>query len=216
MPKPSLAPQQARSRESETKLIKAAIGVLGQYGLEGTTIPRVAEQAGLTPGAVYRRFPDKNALLERCIMRILEDEPRQAEQVLTPDIAAKTKLPVLVEKIVRTNLLSLRKNARLVRALRRFVRESDHRAFKRKAMELELRAADHVLDIMLAYRRQIRHPDPRAALSMAFLMLSATLMELVVNDDDTLEHLRNRIPTDDDSLVRELMRMFLGYLGAKP
>lgn len=215
MAKPSLAPQQARSRESETKLIKATIDALSQYGLEGTTIPRVAEQAGLTPGAVYRRFPDKNALLERCILRILEDEPKRAEQVFTPEIVAKTKLPVLIEQLVRANLLSLRKSARLIRALRQFVRESDHHSFKRKAMALELRTSDHVMDIMLAYRKQIRHPDPRAALYMAFLMLNATIVELVVNDDDTLEHLQTRIPTDDDSLVRELARMFLSYLGVK-
>src|SRR5437868_3424328 len=53
----TLAPQQARSRESTRRLLKAAAEVLGQHGLEAATIPRIAEHAGLTPGAVYRRFP---------------------------------------------------------------------------------------------------------------------------------------------------------------
>jgi len=51
----SLAPQQARSRESLRKLLKAAAEVLGQHGLDGATIPRIAAHAGLTPGAIYRR-----------------------------------------------------------------------------------------------------------------------------------------------------------------
>ena len=67
MAKKTLEPQQARSRESTRKLLKAAAEVLGQHGLEGTTIPRIAQHAGLTPGAVYRRFPDKDALLEAVV-----------------------------------------------------------------------------------------------------------------------------------------------------
>ncbi|HET9365675.1 MAG TPA: helix-turn-helix domain-containing protein, partial [Candidatus Angelobacter sp.] len=66
--KRALAPQQERSRESLRKLLKAAAEVLGQHGVEGTTIPRIAQHAGLTPGAVYRRFHDKEALLEEVIL----------------------------------------------------------------------------------------------------------------------------------------------------
>jgi AcrR family transcriptional regulator len=213
MTKPSLEPRQARSRESETKLIKATVNILRQYGLEGATIPRVAEQAGLTPGAVYRRFPDKNALLERCILRILEDQLKHLEQTLTQQVTAKIKLPALIEEIVRANLAGLRTNAKMLHALRQFVRNSDHRAFKRKATELEKSASAYLLNLLMAYQKQIRHPDPKAALSMAFLALNTTLMELFA-EDDTLKHLQDFMPTDDESLVRELKRMFLSYIGA--
>jgi AcrR family transcriptional regulator len=213
MTKPSLAPRQARSRESETKLIKAAVDVLGRYGLEGATIPRVAEHAGLTPGAVYRRFPDKNALLERCILRILEDQLKHLERALTPEIASKSKLAPLVEEIVRAMLVSYQNNAKLLHALRQFSQASDHRAFKRKAVELEIRAVEHLLDVLMAHKKHIRHPDPRAALSMALVTLSATLAELFVVDDN-LKRLQKLMPTDDESLVRELTRMFLSYIGA--
>src|SRR5579863_1422311 len=80
----SLEPQQARSRESLRKLMKAAAEVLGQHGVEGTTIPRIAQHAGLTPGAVYRRFPDKDALLETVILGILERQDERLRMALTP------------------------------------------------------------------------------------------------------------------------------------
>src|SRR5215471_2320095 len=70
--KKALEPQQARRRESLQKLLRAATEVLGQHGVEGATIPRIAQHAGLTPGAVYRRFHDKEALLETAILGILE------------------------------------------------------------------------------------------------------------------------------------------------
>jgi AcrR family transcriptional regulator len=212
MTKPSLAPRQARSRESETKLIKATVEILGKYGLDGATIPRVAEQAGLTPGAVYRRFPDKNALLERCVLRILEDQLKHLEQKWTPELISKTKLSTLVEGMARTNLISMRKNAKLLYALRQFVRDSDHRAFKRKARDLESKAVDFGLNALMAYQKEIRHPEPRTALFVATLTLNATIMEMVVADDN-FEQYQKFMPIDDDSLVRELTRTFLNYIG---
>jgi hypothetical protein len=48
---------------------------------------------------------------------------------------------------------------------------------------------------------------------MALVTLSATLAELFVVDDN-LKRLQKLMPTDDESLVRELTRMFLSYIGA--
>ena len=94
MAKKTLEPQQARSRESTRKLLKAAAEVLGQHGLEGTTIPRIAQHAGLTPGAVYRRFPDKDALLEAVVIGILERQDERLRMALTPDMARQIPLPL--------------------------------------------------------------------------------------------------------------------------
>ena len=79
MAKKTLAPQQERSRESLRKLQKATAEVLGQHGVEGTTIPRIAQHAGLTPGAIYRRFHDKDALLEATILGMLERQEETNE-----------------------------------------------------------------------------------------------------------------------------------------
>ena len=84
MAKKTLAPQQERSRESLRKLQKATAEVLGQHGVEGTTIPRIAQHAGLTPGAIYRRFHDKDALLEATILGILERQEERMKTSLTP------------------------------------------------------------------------------------------------------------------------------------
>src|SRR5437899_2360739 len=89
----SLAPQQARSRESLRKLLKAAAAVLAHHGVDGATIPRIAAHAGLTPGAVYRRFKDKDALFESVILGILE---RQQEQLLGTTADAARPIPLAV------------------------------------------------------------------------------------------------------------------------
>ncbi|MEU3621927.1 TetR family transcriptional regulator [Amycolatopsis coloradensis] len=56
-------PQQARSRESLQKVLAAAEHVLAGQGLEEFTVGAVAEQAGMSVGAIYRRFAGKNQLL---------------------------------------------------------------------------------------------------------------------------------------------------------
>ncbi|EME58350.1 TetR/AcrR family transcriptional regulator [Amycolatopsis decaplanina] len=56
-------PQQARSRESLQKVLAAAEHVLAGQGFEEFTVAAVAEQAGMSVGAIYRRFSGKNQLL---------------------------------------------------------------------------------------------------------------------------------------------------------
>ncbi|MCL5734119.1 MAG: TetR/AcrR family transcriptional regulator [Actinobacteria bacterium] len=51
---------QAERRE---EIIDAALELLGEYGLEGTTVSRIADAVGLTPGALYRHFESRNAIL---------------------------------------------------------------------------------------------------------------------------------------------------------
>ncbi len=213
MTTPSLAPRQARSRESEKKLMKATVDLLGRLGLEGATIPRVAELAGLTPGAVYRRFPDKNALMERVILRIIEDQTEHLQRTFTLEIASKSTLAALVEELVRTTLVGYRRHATLLTALRQFVQGSDHRAFKRKAAALETRNLEHVVEMLMTHRNHVRHPDPKTALLLAFVMLTGTLVELFLSDDN-MENWQHLIPNDNESLVRELTRMFLSYIDA--
>src|SRR5438105_382585 len=111
----TLAPQQARSRESLRKLLKAAAEVLGQHGVEGTTIPRIAHHAGLTPGAIYRRFHDKDALLETVILGIMERQDKRIRTALTPAMARQIPLAVFAEQLINGMLVSYRASAGLLR-----------------------------------------------------------------------------------------------------
>src|SRR3954470_5791083 len=104
--KKTLEPQQERSRESERKLLKAAAEVLGQHGVDGTTIPRIARHAGLTPGAVYRRFRDKDALLETVILGILRRQDERLRVLFTPAMASQIPLPVFAEQLINSMLMS--------------------------------------------------------------------------------------------------------------
>jgi len=214
MAKKTLAPQQARSRESTRKLLKAAAEVLGQHGVEGTTIPRIAQHAGLTPGAVYRRFTDKDALLETVVIGILERQDARLRIALTPAMARQIPLPVFAEQFIASMLVSYRANARLFRALRQFVQGRDQTSFCKKAVRLEMGTLQYLVDLFLMHRKEIKHHDPQMAVSFALMTLTSTLIELILVDHD-MKNWQAMIPKDDQSLKRELLRSFLSYLGVE-
>jgi AcrR family transcriptional regulator len=212
--KKTLEPQQERSRESLQKLLKAAIEVLGQHGVEGATIPRIAHHAGLTPGSVYRRFRDKEALLETAILGLLE---RQAENVggLTAEMAREIPLRVFVDQIINGHILYYRSRAPLIRAIRQFGQARQHSPFWKKASRFEIRAIERVVNLFLAHADRIHHPEPRTAVAMALMMMISTLTELVVTFSDSNAWKGFHLPEDDKALKDELTRAFLGYLGAE-
>lgn len=207
----SLEPQQERSRESLRKLLKAATEVLGQRGVEGTTVPRIAQHAGLTPGAIYRRFRDKDALIEAAILGILERQDQRLKAGLSPATAAKIPLDVFIEQIVGGMVVSYRANAPLLRALRKFAQTRAETEFAKKVGRLEIRAFERVVDLVLAHREDIRHPNPRMAVSFGLVMVVSTLIEVVVMPTRPREW-KDLVPKDDQALKRELTRALLSYL----
>jgi AcrR family transcriptional regulator len=209
--KKSLAPQQSRSRESLKRLVKAAQDVLQEKGLEGATIPRIAARAGLSPGAVYRRFPDKDALLRKVVIATFQRIDERTAIFLTPDLAKQCTLKFFIEQIVRDSLLSYRRYPRLLSSITQFFRTHPSAAFRREVDEIETRTFRRVVQFLLQYRKDVHHPDPEAAISFSLAVLGFSLRELILMEVIT-DVWAPLLPKDDNQLVDELTSMVLRYL----
>ncbi len=192
--------------------MKAAAEVLGQHGVEGATIPRIAAHAGLTPGAIYRRFSDKDALLESVILDIFERQNERLRTGLTQEVAGQIPLPVFVEQIVNSLLVSYRANAGLLRAMRQFAQSRMGTEFWKRIARLEKRSYERLIELLLTNAQDIRHPEPRIAVSLGMMMVISTLQEIVLNTPDA-NYWKNLLPKNDQALRRELTQAFLSYLG---
>jgi AcrR family transcriptional regulator len=188
--------------------------VLGQHGVAGTTIPRIAAHAGLTPGAVYRRFRNKDVLLETAILRILEDQGRVLLFTLTVEAAAEIPYPTLVEQVINSLVVSYRVNAGMLRAVRQFLQDNEGTPFWKKASKLEMRTFEYLVAIFVTGRREIQHADPRAAAALGLMMVVGTLWEVIVNPGDARVW-KGLLPKNDRTLKIELTRSFLSYLGVQ-
>ena len=71
--------------ERRQEIVDAARAVLGEYGLEGATVSRIAEAAGLTPGALYRHFPNRDAIFDAANRAASEQALSWLETSTEPD-----------------------------------------------------------------------------------------------------------------------------------
>jgi len=210
--KPQLEPQQARSRESLRKLLKAAVEVLGQHGVEGATLPRIAAHAGLSAASVYRRFRDKDALIEAAILRVLERQRDHVAEQLKPGMVRQIPLPVFTAQIVGNMVAAYRANGALYRAMKQFSAAREGTAFWKRARQLETETITALVEVFLVYRTHMQAPHPREAIGLGLLMLASTLAELSTRPWP--KGYARLLPPDDPALTRELARAFLAYLGA--
>src|SRR2546426_10877925 len=87
----SAAPRRSRGdgREPSRKpLLRAAVDCFARLGYQGTTIDRIARDAGVTKGAVYYHFRDKEQLLFEAVKDHVGEFERQVLAVAAPEPAA--------------------------------------------------------------------------------------------------------------------------------
>ena len=50
-------------QERREEILEATLQLISEHGIEGTTVARIADAVGLTPGALYRHFESRAALI---------------------------------------------------------------------------------------------------------------------------------------------------------
>lgn len=80
---------QARGQKSRRELIEIAIDCFARFGYQGTSVDRIARTAGVTKGAIYYHFRDKEDLLTAAVAdRVEEFEQRVQRACENVDAAA--------------------------------------------------------------------------------------------------------------------------------
>lgn len=81
-PTPRRAPVQLRSQQTVQRVLDAASALLQRVSLEEITTTRIAEEAGLSIGALYRFFPDKQSIIDAIAVRHVENFKAEVEPKL--------------------------------------------------------------------------------------------------------------------------------------
>jgi AcrR family transcriptional regulator len=204
-------PRQERSRETLTRLLDATEAVLAEGGLDAATVPAIARRAGLSVGTVYRRFPDKDALLRAVYFRLFERAREQNAARLDPALYRGLELETVLGAMVRGMVHYYRERRTLLQAMHRYAESHADPEFRRRAAQLNDDALTGLATLVAANREAIRHPDPDSAVRFALLTLGLVLRGVVLRE--------GRLPglflREDVSVEEELTRMVLGYLGVQ-
>src|SRR5271157_1084434 len=67
------APQARRRGSLDQVLIDAAMDLFASYGYRGTSLSRIARAAGVTKGALYWHFSDKEEFFLAVVDKVLEE-----------------------------------------------------------------------------------------------------------------------------------------------
>ena len=61
-----------RGEERRSQIVATVVRLVGQYGLDGTTLSRVASEVGVSEMALYRYFESKNDMLAAALAHLVE------------------------------------------------------------------------------------------------------------------------------------------------
>lgn len=108
-------PSQERAKATREHILDTAARLFGERGIADTSTNRIAAEAGVSIGTLYRYFSDRGVIVEELLERLLADVERSFTQRVF-DLADKS-VSRLITDILEVICEELVANAPLVRAL---------------------------------------------------------------------------------------------------
>lgn len=197
-------PRQRRSRESFERVLRAAHGLLEDNGFEGFTIQEVAERSGVSVGAIYARFSNKEALLHAVHGRLMETMAAGDQAVRAAGDASGIgeALALAVAQMSRT----MGEHRRALRAFMHLGAVDDFIAARGSTASIA--QGRSFAEAMLRHQHEIRHPHPELAVDIAFRMVYSTLARQVMYG----AQFESEFPVDWNTLTTELTLACRRYL----
>ncbi|WP_280421163.1 TetR/AcrR family transcriptional regulator [Nocardia carnea] len=108
-------PTQKRARATREHILDTAARLFGERGIADTSTNRIAAEAGVSIGTVYRYFTDRAVIVDELLERLLETiEQRITQRLVGMSQESPEKLVAGLLEIITDELVA---NAPLVRAL---------------------------------------------------------------------------------------------------
>jgi AcrR family transcriptional regulator len=110
-----LAPGRPRSAEADRAIMDATVALLSEVGIEQTTVSAVIARSGVARATVYRRWPNREALIDAALSQVKGRPPIQTSGDIEKDLARAGEqtravfaepafqafLPILVRDLLR-------------------------------------------------------------------------------------------------------------------
>lgn len=160
---PRTKPVQARSKEMRDRILMATAQVLAERGYAGLSTNRVAAQAEVSVGSLYRYFEDRTDLMEHLRRRVTET----VVEDLTEAMVAAVRMEAFagVRHVVSTLVASLVEHGPVVKALLDEVPLGSH-ANALPAVELQLGQFARMFTAQQAPRLAAEEVDARVYLAL--------------------------------------------------
>jgi len=184
-------PVQKRSREKVDRALRAADDLLEREGLAALTLPRVADEAGVSVGALYQYLPDREAIVAALsanyYARLEARMSELVEQLLADPV------PDPVAEVVAA-MVQMYRDQTATRALRAGLQGAGQLAMARAHKS---RMVEMVHTLLRGYGM----PDSAVAARAMFFAADGIMHEAFAEDE-----------SGDEALIAELETMLRAYL----
>jgi len=203
-------PRQVRSQETLDRILDAAERVLDEKSFTEATVAEIMMRAGVTVGAFYRRFPDKDALLHFLDERFFQEVGERGHAVLDVERWRGASTADILTEVARAAVELYLTNRGVARSL--FLRARVDPVVQTSARRVNAHFIERLQTLLLQPERrgELTHPDPERAIALGFLMFIGALRETTVFGEVWPNH-REIV---GGALAEEMARLYLSYLGA--
>ena len=170
-------PQQRRSRESYERVLEAAHTLLEENGFEGFTVQEVAARSGVSVGAIYERFGNKESLLRSVHARLMESmsAANEAAEATAPSVGGAAAAIVA----------SIGGMARVMNDNRKALRAFMHlgavdEVISARGSQASIALSKEFKRSLMPHAGEFRHPRPDVALDVAYRIAYSTLARQVM------------------------------------
>ena len=170
-------PKQKRSQQSLERVLDASVALLEENGFEAFTIQDVSKRAGVSVGAIYARFGNKESLLRVVHRHAMESLRPEHDAVAAVDDGPTDVRGVILEAVQAVADI-FRGNEDLLRAFMHLGAVDDEIA--RRGSESSIDLARRFETTVLAHRDELTHPDPETAVDVAYRMAYCTFARQVM------------------------------------
>jgi AcrR family transcriptional regulator len=193
-------PQQARSRKTREKILKAAEDLFEVKGFESTTSSAIARRAGVSVGTFYLYFPDKHAVLMEIFHDSVDEIFGTAMEALKPEHWEKTD----IRKGIRTLIAAVVDSRDVRPGIQRILHE---RYFKDEAIKSEVdriqeQSVEAIERLMKFLSKRVRVKDRRAAAYLIYAVVDALAARVMLAQS----------PIETGRLAEELTDLIARYL----
>jgi AcrR family transcriptional regulator len=191
-------PQQARSRRTLERIVRAALAILDEEGPDGLTVQAVVARAKSSVGSFYARFKGKEELLEYLEERVWHEARERWQAQLAERDWSSLSLEEVARGAARLLAETHRSRAVFLKSLDRMGAGGGEGYASFRRFLLQALGA-----LLLQHRAHIRHDDPELTVRLALAALSGIVE---TGDPETGERFA------EDVMVREGSILVLAYL----
>ena len=205
-------PRQTRSQATLDRILDAAERVFEEKSFSEATVAEIMSRAGVTVGAFYRRFPDKNALLHHLDQRFFNTVNERGDVLLDPERWRGASIAAILAEFAQAAVELYAANRGIARSL--FLRARLDPVVQTTAQQINARFIEGLRELLLDPERlpQITHPQPERAVALGFMLFVGGLREATVFGEVWPNHEQ----IVGEKLPEEMARLFRSYLSAEP